>query len=133
MSTADTYIDIYTNLGFLFYSVAAGDGHVRKPEVEELKRLVKEQWLPLEASRDEFGTDAAHYITMSFDLAHEHGYGAAETFERFEQAYHEHSRRFDPSLKKLVLDTAAAITDAFGHTNKAELTALTRIQMLFRD
>jgi hypothetical protein len=33
----------------------------------------------------------------------------------------------------MVLDTATAITDAFGHTNKSELATLTRLQTLFRD
>ncbi len=133
MSTADTYIDIYTNLGFLFYSVAAGDGVVRQAEVDALKRLVKERWLPLEGSRDAFGTDAAQYIGMSFDYALANELEAEAAYQRFADAYAEHRSRFDAGLKRLVLDTASAITDAFGRTNKAELTALTRIQLLFRD
>lgn len=133
MNTAETYVDIYTNLGFLFYSVAAGDGQVRKAEVGTLKRLVKERWMPLESSRDEFGIDAAEYISMSFDHAHDNALDAGAAFDRFVNAYREHVKRFDPELKKLVLDTAAAITEAFGRTNKAELTSLTRIQQLFRE
>lgn len=132
MSTAETYIDIYTNLGFLFYSVAAGDGQVRQAEVEALKKLVKERWMPLENSRDEFGVDAAEYISMAFDHAHENRLDRQQAKARFEAAYREHQARFDPSMKRMVLDTAAAITDAFGHTNKAELAALTQLQELFR-
>lgn len=133
MNTAETYIDIYTNLGFLFYSVAAGDGQVRKAEVETLKQLVKERWMPLESSRDEFGIDAAEYINMSFDHAHDNALDAGSAFDRFADAYREHVKRFDPELKKLVLDTAAAIAGTFGHTNKAELTSLIRIQQLLRE
>ncbi|MBX2971950.1 MAG: TerB family tellurite resistance protein [Flavobacteriales bacterium] len=133
MSTAETYIDIYTNLGFLFYSVAAGDGQVRAAEVATLKHLVKERWIPLESSRDEFGIDAAEYISMSFDYAHNNALDAGAAFDRFEGAYREHVKRFDPDLKKLVMNTAAAIADAFGHANKAELTSLMRIQQLFRE
>lgn len=133
MSTADTYIDIYTNLGFLFYSVAAGDGNVHATEVDELKRVVKEKWLPLEESRDVFGTDSAHYISMSFDHATANVLSADEAFHRFADAYKENEKRFDRELKKLVLETASAIADAFGHKNKAELTKLARIQTLFRD
>lgn len=132
MSTAETYVDIYTNLGFLFYSVAAGDGQVRKVEVEALKRLVKERWMPLESSRDEFGVDAAEYITMSFDYANDNNVDANEALQRFRDAYRDHGRHFDASLKALVLETAAAISDAYGHTNKTELTQLTSIQELFR-
>ena len=41
MSTTETYVEIYTNLGFLFYSIAAGDGQVRQAEVDALNELVK--------------------------------------------------------------------------------------------
>ena len=132
MSTAETYVDIYTNLGFLFYSVAAGDGRVHKAEVDTLKQLVKDKWMPLESSRDEFGVDSAEYITMSFDYANENDLDANEAYSRFAEAYREHGKRFDLSLKDLVLETATAISDAFGHKNKTELTQLTRIQQLFR-
>jgi hypothetical protein len=133
MSTAETYVDIYTSLGFLFYSVAAGDGHVRKAEVDTLKRVVNEQWLPLEGSRDEFGTDAAHYITMSFDYANDNEMSGDEAYARFVEAYGQHRSDIDAGLRKMILDTAAAIAGAYGHANKAELTKLTQIQQLFRD
>lgn len=133
MSTTETYIDIYTNLGFLFYSVAAGDGKVRNAEVDALKQLVKERWLPLEGSRDEFGVDSAEYITMSFDHANDNGLDAQQAYQRFVNAYQEYAKHFDPGLKRLVLDTASAITDAFSHTNKSELTALTQLQLLFKN
>ena len=131
MGTTKTYVEIYTNLGFLFYSVAAGDGKVREVEVGTLKRLVKEKWLPLESSRDEFGVDAAEYIDMSFDYARDNKVDAQQAYDRFAAAYLEFKERFDPELKRMVLETASAITDAFGHTNKTELTALTRLRSLF--
>lgn len=131
MSTAQTYVEIYTKLGYLFYSVAAADGTVRDSELEELKRLMKEKWLPLEGSRDEFGTDAAHYIGMSFDYAHANGMSSADAFARFKSAYPQLREHFDPGLRKMTLDSASAIADAFARTNKSELTALAQIQLLF--
>ncbi|TXI78479.1 MAG: hypothetical protein E6Q44_11240 [Flavobacteriales bacterium] len=133
MSTAETFVEMYTNLGFLFYSIAAGDGQVRQAEVDALNELVKKQWMPLESSRDEFGVDAAEYISMSFDYARDNKLDAKQAFQRFEDSYQEHVTMFDPGLKRMVLDTATAITDAFGHTNKSELATLTRLQTLFRD
>ncbi len=131
MSTAETYVEIYTNLGFLFYSIAAGDGQVRKAEVDTLKKLVSDKWMPLESSRDEFGVDSAEYINMSFDYAHDNKVNADEAYDRFVAAYREHKLAMDADLQKLILDTTAAITDAYGHTNKAELTKLTQLQQLF--
>ena len=108
-------------------------GQVRKAEGEALKHLVKGRWVPLESSRDEFGVDAAEYINMGFDHAHDNALDAGAAFDRFVNAYREHARRFDPALKELVMETAVAVADAFGHANKAELTSLFRIQQLFRE
>jgi len=63
------YEELYATLGYLFYSVADSDGRVRPAEVAKLKQLIKEQWLPMEPSRDDLGTDAAHYIDIAFDYA----------------------------------------------------------------
>lgn len=130
MTTANTYIKIYTSLGYLFYSVAAGDGTVRTAEVDELKRLVKEKWLPLEGSRDEFGTDAAHYIEMSFDFALGEEMDGEEAYERFTDEYPELAPHFDAGLKRTVRETAAAIADAFYGTNKEEQKHLEQIGRL---
>jgi len=80
-----------------------------------------------------FGTDSAHYISMSFDHATANELSADEAFQRFADAYKENEKRFDRALKKLVLETASAIADAFAHKNRAELTKLARIKTLFRD
>lgn len=130
MSNASTFMDIYTSLGYLFYSVAAGDGKVRLAEVERLKALVKEQWLPLEASRDEFGTDAAHYIGMSFDFAMGNAMGGDAAFQRFADDYRELSPHFDAGLKRMVHETATAIGSAFHGTNKAEQARLDELGKL---
>lgn len=110
--------------------MAAGDGAVQKAEVEALKRLVKERWLPLEGSRDEFGIDGAEYIAMAFDHAHDNALDADAAYTRFADAYREHVKRFDPGLKKLVLDTATAIGQAFRGTNRAEEARLAQLRQL---
>ena len=130
MSNASTFIDLYTGLGYLFYSVAAGDGKVRPAEVGRLKDLVKEKWLPLEGSRDEFGTDAAHYIGMSFDFAVGEEMGSEEAFDRFAESYRGHAAHYDAGLKRMVLETATAIGDAFHGTNKAEKVRLDALKKL---
>ncbi len=130
MTTANTYIKIYTSLGYLFYSVAAGDGTVRTAEVEKLKQLVKQDWLPLEGSRDEFGTDAAHYIEMSFDFALGEEMDGDAAYERFVDEYKDLAPHFDAGLKRLVLTTAAAVADAFHGTNKEERRQLGQIRKL---
>ncbi|MBK7556734.1 MAG: hypothetical protein IPI55_19705 [Flavobacteriales bacterium] len=54
-----THPELYANIGFALYSIAASDRRIAPAEVEVFKQQVKKNWLPLEDSTDEFGTDAA--------------------------------------------------------------------------
>lgn len=132
-TTRSTSEDLYTNLGYLFYSVAASDRRVPLGEADKLKEEVAVHWLPYEKSRDEFGTDAAYYIEFSFDEAlHEH-LRADEAFERFRSFYVENRDRFAASERQRILETAAAIASAVGGNNKAELTCLVQLTELLRE
>lgn len=128
-----TYQDLYTNLGYLFYSIAASDGYVRTAEVEKLKALIKEQWMPLEDSRDELGTDAAHYIDISFDYANDQAMDPGEAFERFKTYYNMDQAQFDVGLRRMIHQTAAAIASAFAGNNKTELVHLAELELLFKE
>ncbi|MBK9077189.1 MAG: hypothetical protein IPL77_19895 [Flavobacteriales bacterium] len=89
--------------------------------MEVFKQQVKKNWLPLEDSTDEFGTDAAHYISIGFDYAHEQGMSADDAFEQFKDHYRDAPGSYDEVTRQLVRNTAAAITAAFSGKNKAEL------------
>ncbi len=130
MTSRSSYIEIYSSLGFLFYSVAAGDGTIRAAELDALKQLVREKWLPLEGSRDEFGTDSAHYIGISFDYASTNDMSAEEAYARFADVYQEKEKHFDPEMKKLVMRTATAIADAYKDRNKTEKSMLAQVKQL---
>ncbi len=128
-----TYEDLYADLGFLFYSIAASDGKVSPPEMDKLKQLVKDQWMPLESSRDELGTDAAHYIDISFDYALEEGMDADVAYDRFADYFRQNKTQFDPSLRRMIFETAAAIAGSFAGNNKTELVRLGQLELLFKE
>ncbi|MBS1583853.1 MAG: hypothetical protein JST66_16765 [Bacteroidetes bacterium] len=133
MKTPSTRLsqDLYVNLGFLFYSIAAGDGRVASAEAERLKEEVKKHWMPLEPSRDEVGTDMAYYMDISFDHALGQHMSAQEAFERF-KAYHGlEPAAFDPSTQALVMRTATAIAASRNGIGKAERGSLERLKRLF--
>lgn len=129
--SSDTYQAIYTSLGYLFYSIAAADGRVQPAEARKLKELVARQWVPLERSRDELGTDAAYYIEFSFDDANDQGMRPEDAFARFKTAYEANKGPFDASLRELTFDTAQAIAFAFARNNKSELGQLAQLSLLF--
>ncbi|HQV52034.1 MAG: hypothetical protein IPI00_16680 [Flavobacteriales bacterium] len=132
MTSTATYQDIYTSLGYLFYSVAISDGAVRKVEVDRLKELIAEKWLPLEGSRDIFGTDAGHYISISFDFANDSELSPDQAWERFVDDYKEHGTRYDDTMKRLTFETAAAIASVFSGNNKSELSRLFQLERLLK-
>ena len=129
--TSETYQEIYTGLGYLFYSIAAVDGQVKPAEAEKLKELVNKDWVPLEGSRDELGTDAAYYIEFSFDDANDQAMPPEDAFARFKTTYEANKALFDASLRELTFGTAQAIASAFARHNKSELGQLAQLSLLF--
>ena len=125
------YQDMYASSGYLFYGIAASDGRIAKAEGQKLKEEVTKHWLPLENSRDEFGTDAAHYIGISFDYANDQEMDAEEAFAKFLDDYQQEPARYDHTMKELILKTASAIASSFAGKNKAELVRLSRLQVAF--
>lgn len=121
---------LYQNLGKLFYAVAAADRVVREEEQLSLKRIVKQEWLNLEDTTDEFGTDAAYQVEFIFDYLKENRTDSMKAFEDFKNFKKEHEDLFDEELKSLIWKTAKAIARAFAGTNKSELILLSKLKMI---
>lgn len=129
--TLVNYQRIYEKLGYLFYALAAADNVVPPREADRLREMVKKIWVPLENSTDEFGTDAAFYIDISFEYLLNESIDAAEAFQEFENYYLEHSAAFSKGLHDKIKTTAKAIAQAFRGKNKKESAMLQRLNHLF--
>ena len=121
------FMALYSGLGFLFYCIAASDGRVAPAEEQRLKQLIKDKWLPLENSRDEFGTDAGHYIGIAFEYAVAQGVEVDAAWDRFVETHREHRALFTPDVVELVRGTAADVASAFAGTNKNEHVRLAKL------
>ena len=126
------YEELYARLGDLYYAVAAVDREVQKKEADKLKEEIGKIWVPAENSTDEYGTDAAYYIWMSFETNDERVEEASAAWERFKAFYHDHRDSWDKDLKHKVEHTAAAIAHAFGAYNKSELSVLSDLHLLLQ-
>lgn len=124
------YANLYEHLGRLFYAVAAADGEVNEKETLTLKKEIEAIWLPLENSKDLYGSDAAHKIWMAFETSDEQSMDAKEAFEVFKNYYHHTQSDWTPDLKKKVQKTSAAVANAFDRYNKAELQILSALHLL---
>lgn len=121
----------YQKVGKLFFAVAMVDGSVHTKEVDKLKSLVREKWLPLDDIEDEYGTDAAFQIEIVFDWLLENENTSAECYTDFTDFYKEHPTVFSDKVKTLVFETANSIAYSFSGKNKAELVLLAKLHLLF--
>ncbi|MBS1569201.1 MAG: hypothetical protein JST45_07125 [Bacteroidetes bacterium] len=127
----DSKEQLYAGLGYLFYSIAASDGHVSTAEAAKLKKLVRDHWAPLERHLDDAGTDLAYYIEIGFDHANDSRMNHDEAFQRFKETHVRNKEAFDASTQHLVTRTAKAVADAFGGQSQQERRILERLKEVF--
>lgn len=124
------YQRIYEHTGYLFYAVAAADGTIKPAELSAIKDLINKEWLPLEDSTDEFGTDAAHYILMTIDILMDRSVSADGAFSVFKDYFEAHKAAFTEPVRKKIYLTANAIARAFAGKNKAESKYLKEVRRM---
>ena len=125
-------LELYQNLGKLFYAVASADHRIHKKEIAKLRSFIRKYWLDVDEVEDDYGTDAAFQIESVFDWLLENEKDSESCYEDFLEFYNEESRLFSPFVKDLILDTANAIANSFSGKNKAELVMLGKLQLLIK-
>ncbi len=130
MATPHAWKTFYQRLAYLYYAVAKADQKVVPEEISKVHEVVKKDWLSVEHTEDEFGTDAAYQIDIAFDWLVEQGPSAEKAFEKFEHFITEHPDFLTGKLKKRVLRTASAVAEAFHGINKQEETLLKKLETL---
>ena len=122
--------ELYENLGKLFYAIAAADKIISKQEVQVLNEIVEKDWLPVEDSRDEYGTDLSFQIEVIFDWYRENELSAEAAYERFETFKKAHEWLFDEEINDLTWKTVNKIALAFPGKNRSEVLMLIRLKSL---
>jgi uncharacterized tellurite resistance protein B-like protein len=130
MASPQTWKTFYQRLAYLYYAVAKADEKVVAEEIAKVHEVVKNDWLSIEPSEDEFGTDAAYQIDIAFDWLLEQKPSAGKALEKFENFVAEHPDFLTTKLKKRIIRTSTAIAEAFHGTNKQEETMLQRLEAL---
>ncbi|HTF80954.1 MAG TPA: hypothetical protein VL947_04500, partial [Cytophagales bacterium] len=103
---------------------------IAKEEIKELKRCVREEWLKVEDTVDEFGEDAAFQIESVFEWLAERHEKPENAFQEFENYYVSHKKIFSPSIRTLVVNTCEKIATAYASKNKAEVALLKQVKTL---
>lgn len=117
----------YKELGRLLYAIAAVDGGVTEKEVAELKRIVKEELVPQEASTDHFGTDQAYITEFEFEVLADRVATVEGAFDSFVAYMARHRNDLSPERRELIYRAADAVARAFHGVGRKELPLLIKL------
>ena len=121
------YKEFYTELGKLLYAVAKADGKVGVKEFDAMKLIVKQELVPLENSRDQFGTDNAFYTEMEFEYLEENFGDANSAFDSFINFIDLHHSAITPDLKILIESISKKLAASEFGINKKEKSLLDKL------
>jgi len=121
------YKDFYTELGKLLYAIAKADGSVGKKEFNALKSAVKQEVLPLESSKDQFGTDNGYNTEMEFEFLEENFADPEAAFESFLDFVETHQSAITPEMRNLIAKISEHIAKSELGVHKKEQRYLDRL------
>ena len=121
------YKEFYTELGKLLYAVAKADGKVGAKEFDAMKLIVRQELVPLENSRDQFGTDNAFYTEMEFEYLEENFGDAISAFDSFIDFIDSHHSAITPDLKVLIERISNKLAASEFGINKKEKSMLDKL------
>jgi uncharacterized tellurite resistance protein B-like protein len=124
------YQEFYKQMGNLLYSIAAIDGNIAAKELNELRRMVREELVPREKHDDEFGTDAAYAVEFQFDLLEGSDALSAEAWDEVEDYLKHNSALLPEKDRNLLMEGAEHVAAAFHGINKAEHSLLNKLKAL---
>ena len=122
------YKKFYAEVGKLLYAIASADGRVDEKEYRMLRDLVRKKLVPMEESTDVFGTDAAYYAEMEFDVLYDQIADAEPAFDSFIDYVEANYQAFDKHLKDVCKQLSSEIGHAYYGMNKKESAMLKELK-----
>ena len=126
------YRQFYSELGKLLFALAKVDGGISKQEKAALKDIVKKELAPTEKNTDKFGTDAAYYTEIEFEILEDTEYDPEDAFESFISFIENHHTAIDERMRDTTLKVAKRLADTFHKTNKKEAALLAKLESKLR-
>lgn len=122
------YRQFYSELAKLLYAVANIDGKVSNKEREALRNIVRTELVPAEKHVDGFGTDAAYYAEIEFDILEETMAEPEDAFESFVNYINQHHSAVDSRMRALSMKTAQKIADSYHKNSHKEKALMERLK-----
>ncbi|QED37215.1 hypothetical protein FK178_05595 [Antarcticibacterium arcticum] len=125
-----TLEDLYSQLGKLFYAIAASDKRVRDEERNTLRIILENEWKNDLVNAGEWGYNAADQIEMTFDWMDLNQPSAYAVFKEFKDFKNDNEELFTPEIKQMIWKTADGIASTFAGKNKSELVMLSKLKSI---
>ncbi len=122
------YRQFYSELGKLLFGLANVDGSISNKEREALKQLVKTELAPSEKHTDKFGTDAAYYTEMEFDILEDTMMDPEQAFDSFLFFIENHHSAIDDRMRQVTLKVAKKLADKYHRTSKKEKEFIKKLE-----
>jgi len=124
---------LHQNLGKLFYAVAMADKKIEEEEIAALKTDIFQRWYNLDSKLNELVLDGHQDIITVFTQLHNIKAESDSCFMEFREFFNQHKQLFNEDLRKLIWDTAQAVSSSFAKKNKSELILLAKLKMLLEN
>jgi len=124
---------LHQNLGKLFYAVAMADKKIEEEEIAALKTDIFQRWYNLDSKLNELVLDGHQDIITVFTQLHNIKAESDSCFMDFREFFNQHKQLFNEDLRKLIWDTAQAVSSSFAKKNKSELILLAKLKMLLEN
>ena len=118
-------LDLFKNIGKLFYAIAKADGHLALEEYHKLNEVLDRSWSHLNCKNIEL-------IQHTFNELHLNNREPDLCFEDFISFYKTNPKLFTTELKNLILKTGNSMAYAYAKINKSELVLLAKLSLEFK-
>jgi hypothetical protein len=122
------YKRFYSELGKLLYAVADIDGAITPAEKKALQEIIKNELVPQEVHKDRFGTDAAYYSEIEFEILDDSIADAETAFESFIDYIENHHTAFNEQMKRACLRVVNELSSAYHGKNKKEKVLIEKLK-----
>jgi uncharacterized tellurite resistance protein B-like protein len=123
------YQELYSEIGKLLYAVADVDGVISEVEKEAIYEIVKKELVPVDAHKDEYGTDAAYYAEFEFEFLEEGKTMDVETaFNSFIDFVEDHKTALRPEIKNICVHVAEKVAKAYHDSNLKEAELIEKLK-----
>ncbi len=126
------YRQYYSELGKMLYAIANVDGVISEKEKDTLKQLVRKELAPSEKHTDKFGTDAAYYTEIEFDILEDTLQDSDAAFDSFIDFLESHHTAIDQHMRDATLKITKQLATIHHKPNKKVVELIKKLEKVLK-